>query len=190
MALELKFYFKDSFDGLSQVFSEFTSAYNASTDLGGYGSPNPTTGSLTYTELKIQMRGESTVYTVTPITGFPSDKTNPPDTFPVPYTSFGGKRDGIFHITYSVGTSSSNIVASNDYYFAFIPNIRCCMRKLRQGMKISKGCGCKDEKWESMLNNWALVESLCGVLICENLDEVQEVIDYLKQFATCKGCGQ
>lgn len=201
MALILKPNLDEASNRLGAIFSEATGIYDATSKLGGYGTPNPTVDSASYTKLTIQKYGSDDVYNISPLSGFPSNVST--TELLIPYTLFGGAVDekivdGIYLVTYTVYTTPTTvevILASDSFYVAFTGGIACCLSAIRTELPVpTKSCGCADKKKNHCICNFAIVEadyrSICSLIECGKIDKAQEVIDFLINYCSenCKTC--
>lgn len=191
MALEEKFQLQENGDRLSASFSEQTGTYNALTNLGGWGVPNPVLGDAVITNILIQRRDDTTetVYTYNP-TNFPTN--NPLVTEDIPYTSFGGTSstdkiiDGLYHVTYQNIDSGGVTIGENDFYFPLVGGLQCCLTRLRRKLPLpTNGCKCSHKLLDEVANAQLLLDSICDQVRCDDLDGAQRTIDYLKKFCSC-----
>lgn len=198
MAVAINFKAKQTTDQLYVVVNELTGTYDASTNLGGYGAPNPIVGAALSAQLIFTKLGDTTSYTVNIFTsGFPTtDKTK---TVSIPYTSFGGAAgdkmpNGIWNVEYIV-TFPNSITTHNDFYFAFVEGLSCCISKTRQEVPVPKNFSCKctcggQEKCSkcktiTIATLGALYDAICPLLECDKLDKASEVIAYLQAWCDC-----
>jgi hypothetical protein len=192
MALQVNFKVKTNTTRLYFDFYETTGQYSFPSNPGGYGAPNLLTTDIDYAKLIITKNGATTSYTVSmPI---------PPSTtgtlaIPVYNTDMGLTStdkipDGIYNIKYEVGqlvNGSEVPLSAMDYTVDFVEGLKCCLSKLRKNISIpvDNGCGCSDKSLEKVANAQALLDSICYLVGCDQIDRADAVISYLANFCSC-----
>lgn len=193
MSLQVNFKTEENSQRLFYDFIELTGIYGAGNP-GGYNSPNPTAVSQNFTRIKMQKRGDATVYDITPNAGLPSDV----DTFKLKVyaTSFGfaaGVKydDTIYHIWYEVGTqvlpADPVITSTEDFYVIFTAGIRCCLTNIRKNLQVpsSGACHCEDAAITENTDMMNLMNGLCELVKCDKLDKAQENLEFIQRYCAC-----
>lgn len=188
MAVQAKFKIPESADRFSVVFSELTGAYDSSTNIGGWGSPNPDTTDATTVNIYIKTL-DGVTHTISNPVGFPTtDKTKE---LVIPYTDFGGGSgdvipDGIYPVRYECRDSGNVALTTDMQYVAWVGGLQCCLTKLRKKLPIpTSSCKCDLKEITEISNAQILLDSICDQLKCDDLDGAQNIIDYLKNFCKC-----
>lgn len=204
MPLINKFSVTQPQDRLSINVNDKTGAITAQ-NLGGYGAPNPTVGSITSAKFLINKRlpdGETPViYTITPVTPLPTtDNTLVKNILGTSFGFTGKIADGIYYGQYQLFQSSGGgpptMVAHDAHYFALTGGIKCCLKQIRKGVAVpTTMCSCSNDSCSTcqvrLLNNAvALEKSICELVECDLLNKAQEVIDFLKLYCqnNCTTC--
>lgn len=172
MALIPKFTvsFNCDYDGFSMI--QTTGTYDASTNTGGYNSPNITTSDVDSTELVIvDLFNDITFDTITTVT---AASTYTITTFDLTDLTVDGVQyytdsiaDGIFSFTFKV------IDGSNTYQYntrkLIIPDLTCTLTSAMMNI-VNDSCGCgSKELIEDWLEGFAYVEALKGAAICGSI---------------------
>lgn len=195
MSLVLKISSREDFDRKAFNFSEKTGAYSATTNVGGWGTPNPATAAGVNPTLIITKYKDTVSYTVSLPSTFPTSNTSLE--YSVPYTLFGGTSssdtipDGVYNITYIIYDASNPtaILAQTDTNFAFAKGVECCIGKAISRLGVPRhGCGCEDDSCE-LAYNALLLDGICNLVKFDNLDQAEEVISYLQSYCDSNNCG-
>lgn len=191
MPLEVSFKISTNPTRLDFGFVETTGAYSVA-NAGGYGTPNLPAGAINLATLTIQKRGSAQSYTVN--LAIPPDVTGT-IVQSIANTDIGLQSDekipdGIYNITYKVyrqRVGQSFLVSEMDYNFAFTEGLKCCLRKLMKDIAVPKQspCGCSDDTLKKLANAQALLDSVCYLVNCDQLDRAQEVIEYIQGYCDC-----
>lgn len=192
MALQVNFKVETNTTRLYFDFYETTGEYSFPSNPGGYGFPNQTAGDIDWATVTITKNGSNTPYTIsTPV---------PPSTtgtyaIPIANTDMGLAAtekipDGVYFIKYTVGViqnGSQIILSSMDYVIDFTEGLKCCLTKLRKNVAVpsGNGCGCEDKTLEKIANAQALLDSICYLVGCDQVDRAEAVISYLANFCSC-----
>lgn len=192
MALEVNFKIQTNTTRLYFDFYETTGAYSFPSNPGGYGAPNNTSASIQWATITVTPYGSTTSYTI--------NKPVPPDVtgtiaFAINNTDIGLSStakipDGLYNIKYEVGVYQFGLpvsVSANDYMVEFVEGLKCCLRKLRKNVAVPTGsqCGCEDKLLQKLSNAQALLDSICYLVGCNQLDRANEVMTYLEGFCDC-----
>jgi hypothetical protein len=196
MALALNFDSEISDDGTTLTITELTGAYSATTNAGGWGSPNPTiASSLTATITISQLTdGDNNIYT-TPIVviAYPTlpNITNTIFNFTASQAGYGPNSifpDAVYNITYTVtGNSGGAYTASQSFYFTYTPTINKKMKQFTNNVSISF---CSNqlllEQYQEFSTQYDL---LCAAIGCGNTQQIFEYIQYLSNELSDPDCG-
>lgn len=174
--------------------SETTGVYNASTNVGGYGTPNATTASVTIYSLVITSPSDQT-YTINLFTnGFPT--TNEDFEYTIPMSSLGGRsviEDGFWQFAWSVRAGETTYTGNSAYYFTC--NTECCVAELLADITVEEdGCNCNKDITEKVLNYLrvkAFLESLKNAAFCGKLtlfNTIKTAIDKICATTDCRTC--
>lgn len=188
----LKFCLSNSCTELS--VSETTGTYNASTNVGGYGAPNATTGNVTSYSLVITDPDDVT-YTINLFTnGFPT--TNEDFEYTIPMTSLGERtiiEDGYWQFAWTVIASAVTYTGNSAYYFTC--NTECCVAELLADITVEEdGCNCNKDTNEKVLNYLrakAFLESLKNAAFCGKLtlfNTIKTAINKICATTNCRTC--
>ena len=125
------------------LIKETTGVYNASTNTGGYGSPNATTASVLTAVLTITSPSAQ-VYTINLFdNGFPSSVTT--FEYVIPMSELGNRteiEDGQWTFLYTITTNTDTTYRVTKSYI-FTCGSECCVAKLLGDLDISD-CDCTD----------------------------------------------
>lgn len=173
-----------------QVY-ENTGAYDASTNGGGYGTPNPAVGDVTAATILFSLRGSDGVFvdyeTVNVYNALPNI-TETPFEISAEDAGFGTDStfpDGIYMLTYTV--SGSGFSAEYIYYVVFKKAIECCYSE--KALEFSQ-CSCNCDSIGSELANIAFY--LGQLEIAEaagNLTWQANLLSKLANLCEDSGCG-
>lgn len=174
------------------VFRETTGAYNIRTNLTGYGSPNPTIGSVTAATLVITDPNNNQ-YTLNLLAeSFPSDNVD--FEYEIPLADIGNREsidDGLWSFVYTITTGGTDYIASKTALFHC--NANCCVAKLLLDIN-------EDPNDDSVKNKKAIekykkaftfLQSLKHYAYCGNYDKfsnIKLIIDKLCVNSGCKSC--
>lgn len=177
--------------------SETTGTYNASTNVGGYGAPNPTTGAIeTYVLVITDPNGTQYTIDLEATTLFPT--TDSTVSYTIPLSSLGNRtviEDGFWQFSWSaLSAGPTNSVGNSAYYFTC--NTECCVAELLADITIDDdGCdACNDkqaEKTLTYLRAKALLEALKNAAFCGKLTlftNIKSAINKICAQTNCKTC--
>lgn len=191
MALSPKFTvdFNCGYDGFSMI--QTTGTYDASTNTGGYNSPNITTSDVDSTELVIvDLFNDITFDTITTIT---AASTYTITTFDLTDLTVDGVQyyadsiaDGIFSFTFKV------IDGSNTYQYnvrkLIIPDLTCTLTDAMMDI-VNDSCGCgSKELIEDWLEGFAYVEALKGAAICGDISQFSTLYENAQNYLNDLNC--
>jgi hypothetical protein len=169
---------------------EQTGVYNATTNPGGYGSPNPLISQATSATLVV-LTPENATYTVA-IT--PTD--NPDLAKPINIATFGNAtsiEDGYWYFTYTVYDSSLAVLGTYSIGYYFYCNAECCVNKLLANVPLDS-CLCTPE-YKKAYNQYVeakvFLEALKNAANCFNTTEfnkIKTILTGLCRNSNCKTC--
>mgnify|MGYP003341190035 CR=1 FL=1 len=142
MALEPKIKLCLAANCTGLTFYEETGDYNATTNPGGYGAPNPTLASVDHAELYIWPLYSLTNY-VAPtytITITPSDN---PDLGTSILTDLN-IQDGFWYFVYNLYDNTDQVIATVEQGYYYYCNTECCVSKLLAAIDLDS-CMCAKE---------------------------------------------
>lgn len=171
-------------------FSENTGFYNP-TNLGGYGTPNLTVGSVTTAVLTItNPAGTSYTIDLFATTIFPSNILY--TSYDIPLGSIGSPtsiEDGEWKFVYTVGDGTDEY--SVTIYKYFYCNSACCVKQMLADLDLSCDC-CKDSaEYKTYELAWVQLESLKKAAACgdaDNFAAIKKIVDKLCLNNGCKTC--
>ena len=178
-------------DGVSFKMTETTGAYDASSNTGGYGSPNPLVGSCTGALVPVDLTNSVTYDSIT-IT--PSETNGityiTTSLLQVSTVAISTIPDGVWEFTYTVNDGAT------DYTYTartlVIKSINCKMADL--ALKYAdKSCNCCNSNTfrEKFVEAHARYQALIGGRICGNITQINEAITELEIFLNdlnCQNC--
>lgn len=207
MALELNVKFTRSNDYQSIVATDLTGVYNALTNPGGYGAPNPTVASFTAFNITITPTDPVTLLpTGTPVTidAYPSLPSSSNGTFTITNVDLGlAATDNIIDGVYLFNVVAETTLGEYEYqrYAVFSDIVACCIRNLTLQ---AFGCDCNGKNKNLVkANMWlSLVQQSVNdsseiipsqVELCQQWEQASEIIRELQKICNnnnCKGCGE
>lgn len=185
------------------LVSETTGTYNALTNVGGYGNPNPETSEVsTYTLIITDPDNIQYTIDLFATTVFPT--TDSTITYSIPLTSLGNRtyiEDGYWQFSWTVTGLINNFPDpdlpfsnSNNSASYFTCNAECCVAALLAKIDITEDeCNCNDNSKNIMnyLKAKAFLESLKNAAFCGKLtlfNNIQSAITKLCNKKDCKTC--
>lgn len=173
------------------VFKETTGQYNLTTNPTGYGSPNPTTASVTSAILSV-ISPDNVTYTIDLLdTGnFPSSNTD--YEYEIPLVDLGNRtniEDGYWQFVYTIVTGDEYIATKTAIFHC---NTKCCVDKML--LNIDTDCDCNelnDKKIKNYTKAKAFYDALKHYAYCGNLNKfnnIKLIIDKLCKNINCKTC--
>ena len=192
--LILNFEICQSTDCKDLSFSETTGAYNATYNIGGYGTPNIELATVTKAVLT-STSPDGTIYTTNLFThGFPTDDlTDDPYVITlIPNTTLA---DGKWIFTYTITSVSAESVVttySKTITKLLYCNSECCVESMLANLKITD-CDCcdKDLNYDEYILTWLMLESLKKAAKCGDItsfDKILKIINKLCKNKACKTC--
>ena len=177
------------------IVSETTGAYNATTNVGGYGSPNPTTASVSSYSLVITSP-DNTDYTINLFTnGFPT--TDSTIQYSIPLASLGNRsviEDGYWQFAWTVvGNDGEAYTVENNSAYYFTCNSACCVKALRAKIDLNDDCCCStsNSEVEDYLKAKVLLDGLKDAAFCGKLtlfNNIKANLTKLCNKTDCKTC--
>ena len=206
MALELNVKFTRSNDYQSIVATDLTGVYNALTNSGGYGAPNPAVGDFVSFDIIVTPPDPVTLMpTGTPVTvaAYPSLPSSSNGTFTIANVDLGlAPTDNIVDGVYLFTVQADTGVAQFTYerYAVYSDIVACCIRNLTLQ---AFGCDCngktknlvKANMWLSLVqqsvnDSGEVIQS--QVELCSQWTKAAEILRELQKICNnnnCKGCG-
>jgi len=175
------------------AFYDTTGEYNVSTNPGGYGSPNPNTGSFTSAILTI-ITPDNTIYNVdlTALSaGFPN--SNEEFSYIIPSAQIGGRttiEDGYWQFIYTIDNGTTYIASKTSI---FTCTSTCCVNKMLLAIDFEASFDNKanNKKITDYLKAKAFLDALRNYAYCGNTSKVENIkliIDKLCARSGCKTC--
>lgn len=189
MALVLKFNACVQTACTELVVKELTGVYNASTNTGGYGTPNPTTGDVLTAVLTVTSPSAQ-IYTINLFdNGFPSSVTT--FEYVIPMSELGNRteiEDGQWTFLYTITTDTDETYQVT-WSKIFTCGSECCVAKLLGDLDITD-CDCTDttKAEDNYLKAFTNLQSLKYAAFCGNLTEYNKILNILSKLCTNTGC--
>jgi hypothetical protein len=182
-------------NGCSQIqFTETTGLYNASTNTGGWGTPNALPiETISFTLILTDPNG--TVYTLLLDETLIFDANGNNFNYVIPTDIIGIDTiiDGQWTITYEIVNNggSGNVTYSKTKVFLFTCNSECCVASMLNN--IDSGCDCcnKDVTINDYLKASVFLDALkkaakCGAI--DTFNKITKIINKLCKNKDCKTC--
>lgn len=169
----------------SLILKDVTGAYNAITNIGGYGSPNSEIGDIT--SVQINIITPTVAYSIIDPIGFPTLDSN--FEYEVPTSIISSIPDGIYKIEYILSDGVTTFSYGPKYH-VFYCNIKCCVQKLIiDACKIK--CDCNNPIVKNAAYANILLLGLEANKECGNMLVVNEILVKLNQICgfTSQDCG-
>lgn len=193
MAVTLKIDICPSGDCKSLNFTETTGAYNATYNVTGWGTPNPSANPDWPTTLTITDPNNINSIISMSGYGFPSDNTN--FTYPISASQLTNNTTGVFadgqyNFVYTTTNPSNGTTYSTTAKIFVYCNIQCCVYKMMADID-NPGCDCETEAMEAAIKAYNLLQGLkyaasCG--LTNSFNEIYEVLSRLCNNSGCKTC--
>lgn len=172
------------------TFTELTGAYNALTNLTGYGTPNPTIGSVTSAVLTVtDPDSTETEIDLLATSVFPNSTDSGINILntQLGYTITEKLNTGIWTFLYTVVTPSGTFTKTKK-----IP-VTCKIKCEIQTLRLQLINNCSKEDKEKLFNKIQELEMLLMAIEaasdCGNYSQTQTLIDSLEDFTTNNDCG-
>lgn len=184
MALDLKFCYSSGSDCKSFLIKDETGAYDAVTNIGGYGDPNLEIADVDLTEIIVTKPDDSKV-TFNPAI-FPT--TNMELIYVINAASLGYTsviEDGLYTIKYKL-TDINNVVYKTSKTFLFTCSLACKIQNiLADSVKFQMNCDdCNsgiNENLEKAMMIQTLYDGLCAMSQCgTSSTKINEALDNLQ----------
>lgn len=194
MSAEIKFKVDDSGQGLSVKVFDLTGAYNATSNPGGYGSPNLTIASVEWATLTFLRRGTTTPYVVDVYDDLP---TTDEDFFvqvlgtQIGYATGEKIESDVYNVTYAMGHFDGNDPVTDAYQTCdvpIVPKLKCCIKSVRLSLPVpnkNEECHCQNKDITGLANADQILTDICYAVECDQLDHAQALIAYLKKWCSC-----
>lgn len=189
MAVVLSFEICEGSGCNSLIFKETTGAYNAETNITGWGAPNEPTSDATAATLTIEL-GDGTSYTIDLFaTGdFPTtDTTFEYEILPtqIGYASDDDQIDDqIITFTYSVTTDSTTY--TQVVVQAFYCQVQCCVNTMF--VELDFECDCAQNEIDTALKAFAMLQGLKQASGCGNTTNFNNILTQLNKLCANSDC--
>jgi hypothetical protein len=180
MSLSVRFRITQTANRRGLVLSDTTGAYNAISNPGGYGAPNPATTDATIVTIYVTDLGGVT-YPIDASASLPSATggTFVINNVDIGLTSDSEIPDGYYIVQYEL-QDNSGIIGSSTQQVLVSGQVACCIRKI--GAKKSGGCG-KNKFAEARLG----YEAMLAADECNDIHKAKKILAHLQK--ECQGCG-
>ena len=194
MAIALTYCITESDDATAFTVEETTGVYNASTNTGGWGAPNPTIASATAATITLSQLTDAATNTYTDAVTVSVYPTLPNTTETLKeltaedfdYGTDSTFPDAVYKIIYAV-TSSSAAITSVTQYKGFYANLDCSIKQLSDRFSVCT-CNCtglNEQLREIMFYRRLLSSATC----CGNVPAMMKYIEKLTRMVSdCDGC--
>lgn len=191
MALIPKFTvtFNCDYDGFSHI--QQIGTYDATTNVGGFNSPNIVVGDVTATSLVIKdLLNDITFDTITSISASSSYTiTN----FDLTDLTVDGEEyyadhigDGLFSFTFTITTASTSYQYNVRKFI--LPDLTCSLTSAMMDIA-NNTCGCDNKELiENWLEGFAYVEALKGAAICGDISQLETLYEDAQDYLTNLNC--
>lgn len=168
----------------------------SSTNQGGWGAPNPTTGSMVDAALVLHLPdGNTLLPNSTNVVIFNAD-TSPafyptfPNTTGTPFVITGTMAgystvklpDGIYQMDYELAqTTPGTYNYTYSSYIMMDAAVECCLSKLA-----TNACKCGN-KQNRFIQGWSLLEQARYAILCQNINNAASALQAAQNI--CAGCG-
>lgn len=192
MALKINFNLCEGGSCDELTFTELTGAYDATTNDGGWGNPNPEIGDAESVELVITYPDGSSSDPIDLSSLFPS--TNKELELIIDATDVGLTKfpDGVYTVTYTVVVNDGGEVTySKTCYFFFDCSAQCCVDKLFAKVKTTDCKDCKNSKLDFAVEAQAYLTAARSAVNCGNIATAKEnlkKVQYMCNLEKCKSC--
>jgi hypothetical protein len=167
---------------------ETTGAYNATSNLTGWGAPNDTLASATSAELQITL-ASGNIYTIDLLatTYFPTDDT----TFEYAlansdfgYTDDSKIDDQIIDFKYTVVANGTTY--TQNIKQAFYCQVQCCVKSMVADIDVE--CDCAKDKMDNYLKAKVLLDGLIYNANCGNVIYFNNILTQLQKLCLNNNC--
>jgi len=166
-----------------------TGTYNATTNLGGWGSPNPTRAGITSATVSIYLPSATTPVVVTTVTS--TVQAAAAEEFLIYSYSLADLNistdvlpDGIYRIVYTVVSSGTTYI--NDQSFLSYAQVKCCIFNKFANF-IDDSCGCKKDT-SDLLTQWSMLKAIMFGVAGGNLIEANTILTKLQTMCDINKC--
>jgi len=185
MAVDVKFSICQDSNCSAINFTEKTGAYDANTNLTGWGAPNEDTTNATAATLLIT-GPDGTVYPTVDLfaTGnYPKDDST---SFSIPASTIGSGlttlADGLWEMTYSVTTGTATYTETMTFFFTC--KAGACVCRMIADIDICD-CDCDDEKMLAALKAKAFFDAMNYAAGCGNLEGAANILKSITRLCEC-----
>jgi hypothetical protein len=172
------------------IFSETTGKYDATYNIGGYGTPNETTADAVTATLTItNASGLVTTIDLMP-EGFPTDDIIA-DGYTI--TSSTVLPDGMYTFVYNVtyDNHGSIVTYSKSISKLFYCNSECCVNQMLSNLNLTCDCCETDENIKDYYKAWTFLQALKNAAQCGDVttfNNILKIITKLCKNNNCKTC--
>jgi hypothetical protein len=190
MAVTLDFNIKQSDNAKTLIFNEITGIYNASTNAGGYGSPNELHSASTKAELKVTPPGSTTVTTLVLTATFPVNEST--TVYNIVTDDITGETadskftDGIWTFTYEVTLPSQGLVTRTHKIF-ISGAARCCVYGMLADLDLTD-CDCEPLEKARALEAFTFYRSLIATAACGNSTKFTDLLTLVNKLCAADAC--
>lgn len=196
MALVLKFDICPIGNCRGFTFTETTGAYNATTNLTGWGSPNPLTSNATAATIGVFKPGNTTttadltINLFALIPNFPT--TSSTQTYTITNTALGytGRVvDGVWKFVYTVTTLESAVVKvyQQTIQRTTYCNAKCCVDGLFGEIEDFE-CDCMEAQISKAHTAFAIYRSMVSAASCGNITKFNKLKSTLERMCNNQDC--
>lgn len=185
MAIELNLTYERSTDGLTVTVTDNTGVYNAGTNPGGYGAPNPSVGNFTNFNISCYLPDPVTLYpssTPVVIDAYPALPSSANGTFDLTSLLLTGSAttvliDGWYQFIvgadYNTGLEEGTVTSTNNLIMFEI--VDCCITNLTV-KSINCGCSGGSKKISNLVKGNLMLDqfrerTVNGVVVASPIDE-------------------
>lgn len=184
MALDLKLSVCNSSDCSTVSITDLTGTYDASTNVGGYGTPNPFTRDTTLATIVITYQDGST--NTTDVTSqMPNPQTT--ETFTFADIALPSTLDGEYAVKYTVVNPTGTF--TEDVCVILTCNARCCIDKMwaKAAEEASYDCGC-DSYMKKAMQAEGMLKSLKNSAIFSNETARNKMLATIQRLCKMENC--
>lgn len=190
---KISFSAHESCDSQNIVFTDTTGAYDAVTNLTGWGAPNMDLGNVQQVQIVI-IAPDGVTYTIDSdvLAGFLPNSTN--GSFMINMSHLGGTSgttmmQGLYNIEYRVLVSldggSGTWLTQRKFIFAY-STIKCCVHKMLAALDMCDDCPCDSEK-QNALEAYTLYKAMLYASSCGSITKADKIFKQVSRLCNYKG---